>query len=159
MSGSKAKLAALYGQLSVVYAELCKELGGTVQSTSGRVAPDRELDDPKFGDMVVKFDPRDWPGESYKGAHWSECSPEFLDCLAVMFDDFAANPKPGKEQYAKNDRANAERVRGWAKRLRSGWTAPPRNDAPPSGGFDGGSPPLGAPPPEAPPADGWDDQF
>src|SRR3990167_6273958 len=52
------------------------------------LASDRELDG-KYGDPVVKFDPRDWTGPLCKGRRLSECPADFLELLAETFDYFA----------------------------------------------------------------------
>ena len=152
MSGSRIKLAALYGQLANTYAELCRELGGTVDAAGagGQIATDRDLDG-QYGDEIVKRDPKRWDGPSFANRRMSECSPEFLDCLAEFAewaaerdDEKARGGGPDSEKcvkYARYGRTRAARARGWARRLRSGWSAPARNDAPPSGGFNGGDAP------------------
>jgi len=84
----------------------------------GAVASDIELDS-KWGDPLVRFDPREWKGRSYVGAHYSQTEPAYLDLLAKAKERQADNPKPGKEQYAESDRRDAALARGWAQRLRS----------------------------------------
>lgn len=102
-------------------------LARTAPAASGQeVAPDSDLDG-QHGDPVVKFIPRDWQGDNFKGCNFSTCAPEFLDLLASSFDYFArkneesgatsANGKP----KAPFDRREAARARGWAKRIRAGW--------------------------------------
>jgi hypothetical protein len=86
------------------------------------------------GDPVVKAkDPRDWSGPTMKGRTFSECPPDYLDMLADRYDYFAT--KDGADEkdvrYAKLD---AQRARGWAARLRAGWTAPTSAE----GGFTDG---------------------
>jgi hypothetical protein len=88
------------------------------------VADDRDLDG-KYGDPVVRFNPRDWLGESFKGRQFSECPAEFLDQLAQAFDYFAKKAEDSNEQYngkpvAPFKRLDAARARGWAKRNRNG---------------------------------------
>ena len=77
----------------------------------------------QYGDPVVKAkDPRDWTGEPMKGRKFSECPPEYLDMLAERYDYFASKETDQvKSGYAVKD---AQRARGWAARLRAGWTAP-----------------------------------
>lgn len=93
---------------------------------AAEVADDRELDS-QYGDPVVKFNPRDWTGHNMKGRRMSECSPEFLDQLAGVFDYFAGQAEASGETtnsgklVAPYKRKDAARARGWAKRLRSGW--------------------------------------
>ena len=90
------------------------------------VASDKDLDDPKWGNPVVKFVPRDWSGEDFKGSRFSETSAEFLEVLAETFDYFAQKAEEKNELYngkpvAPYKRKDAARARGWAQRLRSGW--------------------------------------
>jgi hypothetical protein len=93
--------------------------------TSGKpVASDADLDG-KHGDPIVKFDPRDWSGNSCKGLPMSACPPEFLDLLAETFDYFASEAERKNELWndkpvAPYKRADAARARGWAKRIREG---------------------------------------
>lgn len=94
-----------------------------VQSAPPEVADDRELDS-QYGDPEVKFDPRDWTGNSMKGRHMSECPPDFLDMLASTFDYFARKSEEAGETtsagkpIAPYKRKDAARARGWAKRNR-----------------------------------------
>jgi hypothetical protein len=83
------------------------------------------------GDPVIKAkDPRDWSGPPMTGRKFSECPPEYLDMLADRYDYFATKDEDAtKQRYAKMD---AARARGWAARLRAGWTAP---TPAPQGGF------------------------
>ena len=91
-----------------------------------KVADDRDLDG-KWGDPEVKFDPRDWSGDSCKGQHMSECPAPFLDLLAETFDYFAAQAEEKGETttsgkpVAPYKRMDAARARGWAKRIRAGY--------------------------------------
>lgn len=121
------------------------------------VASDRDLDG-KYGDPVVKFNPRDWNGASFKSRHFSECPPEFLDQLAQAFDwfaeqadqkgDVATNGKPASTYK----RADAARARGWAKRVREG------KHVPAMVGATAGAPSTGwaEEPEEAETGEGWD---
>lgn len=82
---------------------------------AGAVANDTELDSSK-GDRKIVCNPRDWNGESFKGARMSECPPDFLDVYAAMMDGFAdRNTDATKAGY---DRKDAARARGWARRKR-----------------------------------------
>lgn len=89
------------------------------------VASDRDLDG-KYGDPAVKFNPRDWAGESCKGLRMSECPPDFLETLASTFDYFAQQAEKNGEMtdrgkpVADFKRADAARARGWAQRNRNG---------------------------------------
>jgi hypothetical protein len=104
------------------------------------VAPDADLDG-QYGDERIKFDPRNWGGESFKGTTMSACPADYLDCLATSFDWFARkNADNGDEKKAGYDRRSAARARGWAQRKRTGWepkAAPPAAD---DFGSDGDSP-------------------
>jgi uncharacterized membrane protein YgcG len=99
-----------------------KALSAKVNRVAG-IAPDWKLDGEK-GDPEVRFDPKIWRGESYKGQRFSDASPEYLDVLAESFDWMADNPKEGKEKYAGRDRETASLARGWAERKRGGWKPP-----------------------------------
>jgi hypothetical protein len=52
------------------------------------VASDRDLDG-KYGNPVLKFNPRDWNGAPFKNRRFSECPPDLLDLVANTFDWFA----------------------------------------------------------------------
>lgn len=75
------------------------------------------------GDPIIKAkDPRDWTDATMQGKRFSECPPAYLDLLADRYDYFATKDDDAtKQRYAKLD---AQRARGWAARLRAGWTAP-----------------------------------
>lgn len=96
-----------------------RSIDATLKRAFPAPAQPARLDGP-HGDPVVKFDPRDWSGDSCKGRHFSECPPLYLDLLATSFDYFAG--KPDAKDGGKWDRLSAGRARGWAARLRSGWT-------------------------------------
>jgi len=89
------------------------------------IASDRELDS-QYGDPVVKLVPRDWSGDSFKGARMSQCPAEYLDLLAEMFDYFADKAERNNDlttsgkPKAPYNRKDAARARGWAKRARNG---------------------------------------
>lgn len=111
----------------LVLQELRKQTA-LLQQILAALAPqaDRVLDallNGPHGDPIIKAkDPRDWAGEPMTGRTFSQCSPEYLDLLADRFDFFANDPeKADKRQYNERD---AKRARGWAARLRSGWTRP-----------------------------------
>ena len=109
-----------------------------LESASGLFASAQDLDGQR-GDPAIRFDPRAWKGQSFKGKRFSQCSPEYLDAVAEMHAWMAAHPKEGKEHYAKYDTADAARARGWARRLRAGWKPTA------VGQFPGGSPGFEAP--------------
>lgn len=106
----------------------------------------------RLGNPEVKFSPRAWQGDNCVGRKFSECPPEFLDMLAEALAWSAANPKPGKERYAKYNATDAARARGWARRLRLGG-APP-NDPGDTNGVDHHGDAFEAPCFDAPEFDG-----
>lgn len=109
------------------------------------IASDRELDG-QYGNPVLKFQPRDWTGPSFKNRTFSECPPELLDLVAESNDWFAQQAEQKNEKTAKGKpvaefkRADAARARGWAKRIREGkhiqtasndgWTPEPEANEP-----------------------------
>ncbi len=112
------------------------------------VADDRDLDG-QYGNPEVKFMPRDWTGESFKGEPMSACPPALLDMLAETFDYFAKKAEDANEltssgkPVAPYKRKDASRARGWAKRLRNGYRPTTRTqeaqDEPVGAFADGGS--------------------
>lgn len=99
----------------------------------GAVASDRDLDG-QYGDPEVKRkDPPRWDGPSFVGRRYSECPPDYLDCL-VGFLEWKAGKDSEKgtdegNKYAKYARTDAARARGWAKRKRAGWKPAPTSNA------------------------------
>jgi len=92
------------------------------------VASDQELDS-QYGDEKIRFDPRNWKGQSCKGRTMSQCPAEFLDMLADGHDYFAQkNSSAGEDKKSRYDRMSAARARGWAKRIRAGWKPPVTED-------------------------------
>ncbi len=106
---------------------LLTRIAVAVEALAGQIRTDPpvSLDGP-HGDPVVKAkDPRDWAGEIQAGKRLSECPPAYLDLLADRYDFFARkNADDGDERKAGYARTDAARCRGWAARLRAGWTAP-----------------------------------
>lgn len=105
---------------------------------SGGVADDGELDS-KYGDPLIRKDPKNWTGTSFVGQTMSQATPDYLDALAKYKDSCAfmsrKNGDPAKLKYADYDEKDAARARGWAQRKRSGWVAPkPASLAEASGG-------------------------
>jgi hypothetical protein len=120
------------------------------------IATDADIEGPR-GNPEVRFDPKRWEGQSFKGRTFSDCPPEFLEMLAETLEYFARkNDQEGavdKNGGPKSrwERLDASRARAWAKRLRgsSGGRAArpaqrqePRRQAPlpvdpgPPAGFD-----------------------
>lgn len=85
-------------------------------------APSVDLDN-AHGNPKLRFLPRDWSGSGeFKGMLFSECPPDLLDIAADSLDYFASKQEDAKKkQY---DALDAARARGWAARLRAGWTPP-----------------------------------
>ncbi len=134
-------LASIDGTLKAMLALAQKR---TAKAAGAAVASDRDLDG-KYGDPVLKFIPRDWTGgQSFKGAHFSECPPELLDLVAETFDYFASQAEakgettPKGKPVAEFKRADAARARGWAKRMRDGKHAAPTVTEP-TGEWAGGT--------------------
>ena len=124
VSESIALLTRIAEALEALLALSRSKKAAQVASTT---ATDAELDDPKWGDPLVKFLPRDWTGDEFRQTHFSATTPEFLDALAESYSYFArkndesgekaTNGKP-KSYY---DRKSERLARGWAARLRAGW--------------------------------------
>lgn len=142
------KLEAVVSAQASDLAELKRIIAGIGAVFGGggaEIADDDELDS-KFGNAPVAKDPTDrfWKGPRFVGKRLSECSPEYLDALAKYKDVCAKlKEKDGGEaklKYASYDRADAARARGWARRLRAGWTPPTPPERPAfAGGAHGGS--------------------
>lgn len=142
------------GERSAEALEAIAHYAGRIVAALERLSPPPkgvEVDlDGKYGDPQVRFDPRGWTGPSMRGRAFSRTSSEFLDFLVPVLDYFAsveASPK-----LARMKRADAERARGWAERLRAGGTTGGRS-ASASGARPGAAagPPRAAPPAAAPP--------
>lgn len=115
---------------------------GSQASAGPTVASDGELDS-QYGNPEVKAkDPRDWTGDSMKGRRFSECPPSYLDLVADRLVYFAEQaeehmvdqqtPETERADLKKKahyNRKDAARARGWAARLRNGWTPPAASEA------------------------------
>lgn len=92
----------------------------------GVAAPASDLDS-KWGDPEVRYDPKRWRGESYKGRRYSECPADYLLELAGFLDWMAGKDEEEggaeKLKYAGYKRKDAARARGWAARVAN---LPPR---------------------------------
>lgn len=83
--------------------------------------------DAKWGDPVVRENPRSWTGPSMVGNKFSDCPPEYLDQLAARFDWLAKRDREENHVDSLNrPRApmrekDAALARGWAARIRAGW--------------------------------------
>jgi len=154
-----ALLAAMEKRL----AETVRRLDATVarldamENASGLFVDEASLDLPG-GDPIVKFEPRSWRG----GGHfverkYSECSPEFLECLALAVQTETAPRDPERlakwERFRQSNLTNASRARSWARRIRARGpvenrpAADPQQPATrPTGGRPGGARPQGGRP-------------
>ena len=91
--------------------------------TPTAVATDADLDGPHGNPVIKAKSPRDWTGDPMTGKTFSECPPADLEMLADRFDYFNTRETDDKKRgYNARD---AARARGWAARLRSGWTPAP----------------------------------
>lgn len=107
----------LAGQLAAFEARL-------VAVETNRIAPVEEtlavdIDDPKYGDPVVRKNPPRWTGEDFAGRPYSQCTPEFLDSLAgfLLWRAKKEEAEPEKAKYARYSRLDAARARAWIKRM------------------------------------------
>lgn len=130
---------ALERQASAVEKSVARRAGGAGSEASPEMS-DAELDaDPK-GDHPVQKDPKKWTDgghPSYQGKPLSRCPPEFLEMFANgkefqsqrEFEEAATitDPEAKKKKlwFSTLSRADARRARGWARRIRAGWTPPP----------------------------------
>lgn len=87
----------------------------------GAIADDEDLDG-QHGDPEIRYDPPRWKGESYVDCHYSEASPEYLECLAKYLD-WKAGKADEKDERVKGGalkstfiKRDAARARGWRKR-------------------------------------------
>jgi hypothetical protein len=126
---NKTELVGLFLEMLHTLQRIEAKLGGANGRSSGAAVADDEDLDSKYGDPEIRFLPRDWHGDDFKGCNFSQAPAELLDLLAKAFDYFAdrdeksgatANNGKPKAQY---NRLDAARARGWAARIRSGWTA------------------------------------
>ncbi len=147
--------AQIWQQLAALCIEMSLAEGGTMPAGAappvngstpsrfavapGAIADDRELDS-AHGDREVRKDPKRWidgGGASYVGRRFSECPSEYLEALADFKEWSASKPLPGKEQYAENDRKDAARCRGFARRNKGKAMAPVSNGGGSTHGFGG----------------------
>ena len=117
-----AELAEIKALIMNKAAASSRPATATAPASGGAVAPADAADlDGDHGDPVVKFDPKRWQGQPMAGRRYSQTSPEDLGAVASLLEWKLANPLPGKERFAEDDRRDCARAKGWAKRLREGW--------------------------------------
>ena len=131
-------LQALSAATARLEARLRAEMGlaphDVTKAAPPAVADDADLDS-QWGNPQVRKDPPRWTGQSYVGATYADCPPEFLDTLAGFLEwqagkseeknEMTSSGKP-RSMYLKKD---AARARGHAARNRAK-TAPRRPAAP-----------------------------
>jgi hypothetical protein len=122
MAGDEKKPPVPAGERSAAALEgirlEARRIADALERLSPPPAPRVDLDDAK-GNPVVRFDPRDWKGPSFKGKPFSLCPADYLEALAAAFDSMGANADDARERHFK--RLDAARARGWAERVRTGW--------------------------------------
>lgn len=147
MSGVAEIMAVLARLENKIDALAARKAAPATIPDGGAVASEKDLDS-QYGDpSIKKKDPPRWDGPSFVGKKYSECSPEYLDCLAGFLDWKAEkDAEKGTEdgnKYAGYARKDAARARGWAKRKRDGWKPAPTSNA---ALFGGGGDDFGPPP-------------
>lgn len=112
MSDIEARISALESELAVIKARLSA-------TPAPADLPAANIDDPKYGDPVVRKDPPRWNGESFAGRTFSTCSPDYLRNLAGFLQWRAGKEKadPAKEKYARYSLLDASRALAWAERI------------------------------------------
>jgi hypothetical protein len=134
MSGIEERLDRIEKKLDALLAAM-KGGGASARPATGGAAAggevDADIDGPR-GDPEVRFVPKRWTGQDYKGQKFSTCEPEFLDLLADAYEWFAqrddesnAVDKNGTPK-SRWSRLDAARARAWSARLRGGAPAPSR---------------------------------
>jgi hypothetical protein len=124
------RLALLAAKVDDLATELRKAKVAAPAATPPAAPVRVDIDDPKFGDPQVRFDPRNWAGKSFKGARMSQCPPDYLRQLASALEYFAEkNDRDGAVDSKGNpkskwDRLDAGRARAWAERLAGRAQAP-----------------------------------
>jgi len=126
-----AALKRIEAKLDAVLAKRQQEERSRPAKAQENIAPDSDLDS-KYGDPKVRFDPRDWAGESMKGRTFSQCPADYLEMMASALEYFADKKAASDPQKAGYDRKDAARARGWARR------EPAAKPSPGGGSYDFG---------------------
>lgn len=115
---------ALSAAAARLEAKLRAEMGlaphDITKAAAPAVADDADLDG-QWGNPQVRKDPPRWTGQSYAGANYADCPPEFLDVLAG-FLEWQAGKADEKNEMTNNGKPRADLIRRDAKRAR-GWSA------------------------------------
>lgn len=148
-------LRSIRSGISVEEWRVLKSLaGGVVRAMRGNggdsgdgpaVAEDRDLDS-RFGDPMVRKDPKRWAGDSYVNAHYSQCPTDYLLVMAEGLEYFASRDKakPEAEQpkhkngtpFWQYNLKDAARARGWARRNQGKTFDPPSSRVDTSDEYD-----------------------
>jgi hypothetical protein len=138
MSSTEERLDRIEKKLDALIAAM-KTPGARPAASAGASGGGQEIDadiDGPRGDPEVRFVPKRWSGQDFKGQKFSSCEPEFLDMLADAYEWFAqrddesnAVDKNGTPK-SRWSRLDAARARAWSARLRGGAPAPARRAAP-----------------------------
>jgi hypothetical protein len=87
-------------------------------ATAAAALPQVDIDEPQWGDPLIRVNPPKWKGQPFKGSPMSLCSPEFLRAFA-SFKQWCAGKerREGKEKYAGYSMRDAAKALAWAARL------------------------------------------
>ena len=138
-----AALKRIEAKLDAVLAKRQQEERSKPAKATENVASDQDMDG-KHGDPKVRTMPRDWTGDNFKGASYSQCPADLLDMVANMLEYFASKNSKNDTQKAAWDRLDAARARGWAIRKRNGWKPAEGNQETPASSYDFDEPKGGA---------------
>lgn len=130
-----AALKRIEAKLDAVLAKRQQEERSKPAKATADVATDEDLDG-QWGDPKVKFMPRDWNGDSFKGATASACPAELCDMMANTLEYFADKNAASDPKKAGYDRKDAGRFRAWAIRKRNGWKPAEGNQETPASSYD-----------------------
>lgn len=128
-----ATLKRIEGKLDAVLAKRQQEERARPAAPRENIASDQDLDS-QWGDPKCRFMPRDWTGDSFKGATASQCPAELCDMMANTLEYFADKNAASDPKKAGYDRKDAGRFRGWALRKRNGWK--PTEESPAQRSYD-----------------------
>ena len=128
MESLQTRVVALEMAVTALQAQAKK--GGGQAPAAAPAQAFRPFSDEQLGatwaDKTVRKDPKFWKGASYAGQTYSECSPEFLDCLAEQLEWSASRDKDNPDAKKKTngkfwweaDEFEAKLCRSWAAKHR-----------------------------------------
>lgn len=128
-----AAMKRIEAKLDAVLAKRQQEERSKPAPAAANVATDADLDS-QYGDPKCRFMPRDWAGDSFKGATASQCPADLCDMMANTLEYFADKNAASDPKKAGYDRKDAARFRGWAIRKRNGWK--PTEETPAQRSYD-----------------------